>query len=240
MSGEEAIRIYNKRGRGRFYIGDFEGALGDFSRAISLNPHCAEAYQYRGLVYRCRGELDNAIEDFSCALRFSSPTHEQSSWTYYHRAMTRLTRGDLNGALADLTAVIVRDPHRTDVYLSRAELRERLNDYKGAIEDYGMALRIDPELDSAYIRRGNTRRELGDLSGALADYSAAIRLFTADARVFLYRSQLRIELGEIAGALHDLENFQQWGGAREYGNEAEIARQIQSLKTILDTRASKP
>ncbi|MBN2469233.1 MAG: tetratricopeptide repeat protein [Anaerolineae bacterium] len=240
MTGDKAVRIYNKRGQGRLNIGDYAGALGDFNRALLLDPTCAEAYQNRGLAYRCQGELDNAIADFSRALRYSTPSPDLTCRIYYHRAMTRLTRGDLIGALDDLSCLIAQSPTRADAYISRGDIRQRLGDLAGAISDFSEALRIDPELDSALIRRGNAYRDQGRASAALADYSAAITLCTAELRVYVYRGQLLLQRGELQAALADFEAYLRWGGGRMYGDEASIAAQIEALQAALLLRPGPP
>ena len=45
-----------------------EQALADFNKAISLDPHYAQAYANRGLVYRRTNKLDLALADYDKAL----------------------------------------------------------------------------------------------------------------------------------------------------------------------------
>ncbi len=240
MPNDQAVRIYNRRGQGRLQIGDYAGALGDFTRALLLDPSCAEAYQNRGLAYRCQGELDNAIADFSRALRFAAPYPDLTCDIYYHRAMTRLTRGDLIGALDDLSCLIAQAPTRADAYISRGDIRRRLGDLSGAISDFTAALQIDPEQDTALIRRGNAYRDQGRVTAALEDYSAAIALRTAELRAYCYRGQLLLQRGELQAALADLEAYRRWGGAQTYGDEAEITAQIEALQAAIILRTGRP
>ncbi|MBX7244248.1 MAG: tetratricopeptide repeat protein [Candidatus Sumerlaeaceae bacterium] len=48
------------RGDVRRLAGNFSGAHEDFNQAIKLNPRCAEAYGYRGLVYLAEGKQEKA------------------------------------------------------------------------------------------------------------------------------------------------------------------------------------
>jgi tetratricopeptide (TPR) repeat protein len=50
-------------------VGEREGAMADLSGAISLNPHAAHAFFNRGNLYRCRGDLQAAQQDYQSALR---------------------------------------------------------------------------------------------------------------------------------------------------------------------------
>jgi tetratricopeptide (TPR) repeat protein len=61
-------RVYQLRGYVLFRLGDLYGALGDLSRAIGLGA--AEAYFWRGLVYRALGDGAAADENMAAfALR---------------------------------------------------------------------------------------------------------------------------------------------------------------------------
>jgi tetratricopeptide (TPR) repeat protein len=79
----DAIRSYSKaleggshgdvvlvnRALAREMVGEREGAMADLSGAISLNPHAAHAFFNRGNLYRCRGDLQAAQQDYQSALR---------------------------------------------------------------------------------------------------------------------------------------------------------------------------
>jgi tetratricopeptide (TPR) repeat protein len=42
---------------------DLEGAIADYSKALRLNPHYAEAFYYRGIARADQGDLEGAIAD---------------------------------------------------------------------------------------------------------------------------------------------------------------------------------
>ena len=46
-----------------------EGAIADFNAALKLDPREITAYINRGIVYRRKGELDKAIQDFTTAIK---------------------------------------------------------------------------------------------------------------------------------------------------------------------------
>ena len=62
---DEAYRV---RGRARVDVGDADGAIDDYSRAIQLNARNAEAFQNRAAVRMRRGEFEKAIADFNQAI----------------------------------------------------------------------------------------------------------------------------------------------------------------------------
>jgi Flp pilus assembly protein TadD len=54
--------ILLEQGNKKFMLGDYEGAIADFSKAITLNPGNAAAYYSTGLAYLGAGEKGLAKE----------------------------------------------------------------------------------------------------------------------------------------------------------------------------------
>jgi tetratricopeptide (TPR) repeat protein len=56
----------------------FDQALGELNTALALNPNVPGAFFWRGQAYRRKGDIDHAIEDFSCAIA-QAPQTERGS-----------------------------------------------------------------------------------------------------------------------------------------------------------------
>jgi tetratricopeptide (TPR) repeat protein len=56
---------YNHQGVAKFKLGDKQGAISDFDRAIAIDPQDAEAYSNRGAVKLALGNKQGAIADFT-------------------------------------------------------------------------------------------------------------------------------------------------------------------------------
>jgi tetratricopeptide (TPR) repeat protein len=59
---------YNSRGNAYSDEGDYDRAIADCSRAITLNPNDAAAYNNRGAAYKDKGDCNRAIADYSQAI----------------------------------------------------------------------------------------------------------------------------------------------------------------------------
>jgi len=68
---------YNKRGITHGNKVQYDHAIADFNKAISLNQNYAKAYNNRGYVYAKKGDHDRAIADFRKALKLD-PSIETS------------------------------------------------------------------------------------------------------------------------------------------------------------------
>ena len=73
---------------------------------------------------------------------------------YIYSADTKWTKGDLYGAISDLTRSIDFNSNNSVAYYKRGYAKVRNNDIKGALYDYNKAIDIDPNNNLIYINRG--------------------------------------------------------------------------------------
>lgn len=75
---------YYQRGWFKNHSGDIEGALEDYTMAITLQPNVAYAYLNRGVLYRLKGENAKAESDFKQVVRLDSiPEDAECSFYAY-------------------------------------------------------------------------------------------------------------------------------------------------------------
>lgn len=58
---------YFHQGVEHYRLGDFQGAVEEFNRAIQINPNYADAYNKRSSAYASLGNYQKAIEDLQIA-----------------------------------------------------------------------------------------------------------------------------------------------------------------------------
>lgn len=77
---------YYQRGWFKDHSGDIEGALEDYTMAITLQPNVVYAYLNRGVLYRLKGENAKAESDFKQVVRLDSIPEEAecSFYAYYY------------------------------------------------------------------------------------------------------------------------------------------------------------
>jgi tetratricopeptide (TPR) repeat protein len=138
--------------KGEFY--DIDSAFDDYTEAIRRNPNDAEAYFYRGCLYKNKGCYDQAIADYTEAIRLNpSPVND----------MQRM--------------------NRINVYWFRGEIFCNKKDYDKAIVDYTDVIQVmesdayfEPDnvgWKSIYSLRGKAYDAKGDHDSAMADYKEA-------------------------------------------------------------------
>ncbi|WP_392482514.1 tetratricopeptide repeat protein [Nostoc sp. C110] len=130
INPKDAI-AYKKRGNARSDLGDFEGAIEDYTQAIQLNPNYADAYYNRGNAHSDLGDFERAIEDYTQAIQINYNYAD----AYYNRGNIRLEIADKQGAIEDFQKA-------ADIYRKEGKL-EALKDTRERILD----LEIEESLD---------------------------------------------------------------------------------------------
>ncbi|MBW4427260.1 MAG: tetratricopeptide repeat protein [Nostoc desertorum CM1-VF14] len=130
INPKDAI-AYKKRGNARSDLGDFEGAIEDYTQAIQINSNYADAYYNRGNVRSDLGDFEGAIEDYTQTIQINSNYAD----AYYNRGNIRLEIADKQGAIEDFQKA-------ADIYRKEGKL-EALKDTREIILD----LQIEESLD---------------------------------------------------------------------------------------------
>jgi tetratricopeptide (TPR) repeat protein len=65
-------KYFNFRGNAKKDVKDYEGAIADYSKAISINPDDADTYINRGNAKKNLGDYEGAMEDFDLAIKLDS------------------------------------------------------------------------------------------------------------------------------------------------------------------------
>jgi tetratricopeptide (TPR) repeat protein len=100
----------------------------------------AEIYIARGLTKERRGNLEEAVNDYTKAIAHD-PDYPD---VFFHRAKARLKQGDLEGALADYTETVERNQHNSNAFVDRGEVHFALGQADDALVDFRKANNLKP------------------------------------------------------------------------------------------------
>ncbi len=197
-----------------------EEQLNELDQAINQDSSNAQLYYRRGLNYFLRKDYENALNDFSEAIKLVKP--EDAGIFYSSRALTYQELGLYREAISDYTKLEQLNPNYSALFggiLSKASLYGKLKNYEEAINLYTQFIEDseptinqylidlqgdtvwDPdgkkskikEFISAYYNRGLTYYTIGQKTKAIADLKKSLSLYF----------QLNLED-------EDVENFAQW------------------------------
>jgi TonB family protein len=104
----------------------------------------------------------------------------------YDRAKSKAKKGDLNGAISDLSSLLQKDPNKPLYLRERANYYWQMKDFQKAMSDITADLQIEPENAWSLDIRGLIKLGLGDADGAVADMTKAISLEKRPDWVFRY------------------------------------------------------
>jgi tetratricopeptide (TPR) repeat protein len=210
--------IYNYIGLCEQALLNFDPSIDCFNKALSLNPVEANYYVNRGLSYSSMGNTDLAISDFKAALSLA-PEHAiaqfnlaqemvvsdnlaldaydniiaknpEFSSAYVNRALAKINKGDISGAIRDYSIAVEREPNNPVFYINRGLANEKANKFRYALADYNKAIKINPGLVIAYRSRGRVLFELKKYQLALMDLDEAINLDPQHGGSFFNRAMI--------------------------------------------------
>ena len=120
-------------------------ALAEFDRAITIDPHHAEALYSRGLLHQNQKQHLRAIDDLTSANGLTP----QRAEPLLARAISYLALDMIKEAAADLDEAAQADPQNAQIWTTRGLAYERLGDKAKAADSYGRAIAIRPKDDAA-------------------------------------------------------------------------------------------
>ncbi len=122
---------YYNRGCVYDKLGNFTGALSDYSIAIVINSNYADAYNNRGFIYSRLGNYTQAISDFTKAIEINPDI----AGYYYNRGIAYSKQGNYAQTIFDFTKTIEIDPNYAEAYYNRAVFYYELKVYDKALAD---------------------------------------------------------------------------------------------------------
>ena len=96
-------RIYYQQGR-------FDYAIGQFQRALKIDPRSYKAYDNMGLCYQALGDSEMATRYFLTAIKMVEKDHPDYDWAYANLASLLLEKGDAQQAFAAASKAADRNP----------------------------------------------------------------------------------------------------------------------------------
>jgi tetratricopeptide (TPR) repeat protein len=146
----------------------------------------------------------------------------------YNRAAACYKKGDIDGAIVELTQAIeissrpgiprsgaagafyfekikVLDPLTAAAYSNRGLMRFLKRNFDGAIKDCTEGLKINPRLAGAYIYRGISRSAKKEFDAALSDLNRALTIDPRNTDALNNRGLVYTEIGDFDKAISDLD-----------------------------------
>jgi tetratricopeptide (TPR) repeat protein len=206
----QAPASFVEAGNAKYAAKDFDGAIADYSKALSANPKNASAFKLRGRAKSMKGDWKGCVSDLNAALAIE-PKNQEFLAT---RAFSYLHLGNFTNANADFATMQRLDPSNgpkakfeiAQGLLERARSKSAKHDNEGAVKDLDMVLAVAPRLGVAYHERGAAKLDLKRYKEAVADFDLALKDAAWHNKYgdsFILRAKAKRALGDAAGAAAD-------------------------------------
>jgi len=128
---------------------EYELAIADYTRAISLDPNAGYAFNGRGNAYKAKGDLDQALADYDRTVRLDP----NDAVAVNNRGVVYQIKGDFDRAIANYDeAVRTSISKYAVVFSNRGQVYQAEGTSIRAIADYDEAIRLNPNYASAFER----------------------------------------------------------------------------------------
>ncbi len=159
IAGHEPRAIdYLGRAMDYMTLRDYEHAIADLVKAISLTPDFTLAYLIRANARYLNTKLSNNIgEQHAPKIQGIALPHA----------------GQLRPAIADIDSVIRLSPSMPIAYYNKGVMLAGEGDHTSALQCFNKAIELKPDFGEAYYNRGYVFLSLGNKDAAFADLSRA-------------------------------------------------------------------
>lgn len=132
---------------------------------------------------------------------------------YFNSGKTKLESGDIEGAIADLTAVVESGAVSNSAYLARGEAYMLIGDYKKAMSDFNAAIEHDATNVMGFYDKALLEMRMEDFDSAMVDINNALVVAATNENsavplrdLYAKRGQLNLWLKNWDGAIADYTN----------------------------------
>jgi len=175
-------------------VGNYAGAVENYTKGLLLDPGNPEAYLGRGSSYAKIGEKSKAIADLSQGAKLFENKGNYNKAVLCYSQILNLTPGDLNylysrgqdyvhtreydKATADLKKVTEQNPKYLNGFMELGNAQYNAGDFKGAAESYAKARKLSPNSRQIYVKLALVYTALQNKSEAKKNYEKFKELTT--------------------------------------------------------------
>lgn len=197
---EIAVERHFQRGRARFAMRDYVGAIRYFDSALALRQGEPDILYNRGITWLRLNQTEKALNDLSeAAVRDPGNSTIRDAI-----GRIRLSRGEYDEALAFYDAAVKAHPSEIQPLIQRANAYLSTGNAEGALADAEKALRIDPRNMAASAAASNALLALDRPDEALTYAQRLVSSVSKKKEGFLLSARAAIAQGRPEQALADI------------------------------------
>tara|TARA_B100000579_G_scaffold267167_1_gene220368 strand:- start:194 stop:2092 length:1899 start_codon:yes stop_codon:yes gene_type:complete len=176
LSLADNARAYWYRAFAKDGLGDYQGAIEDYTKAYEIDKTIKWTLVNRGISKVSIKNYEGAVDDYTKVIK-SNFSKDQKAIAYKDRGYVKyMFLDDPVGGLGDLNTSIMINQDDEEAYFFRGRAKLALADYEGAINDFNIAKDLDSTINSTHIYLGKAKLFKKDYEGALEHLNIAIEL----------------------------------------------------------------
>ncbi|VAW93821.1 hypothetical protein MNBD_GAMMA21-140 [hydrothermal vent metagenome] len=192
----EQAKGYIKRGGLYFLIHDFDRAVEDFSKAISLDKNHDDAYYWRGMALGRQGFVRDGIADLTVYIT----RNPDSSLAYTKRGVRYIWLGDNENAFKDLSKAIELDPNNAEAHDDFGVVLAQQGNYSEAVKHFHATVSIDPTYQKGHHNLAMAYFVIEKDAQALSSVDESLRLAPDFRNSLILKSKILNALGRVSEA----------------------------------------
>lgn len=219
---KSSLPYWNRGQHLRNDLGDYEGALKDYTRAVEMEPGNPELLNSRGKTYfdmassgkyknQERTLIEKALKDYSEALSKPKITVKAKSEALSNRGAALGMAGRFEESIRDITESVALDSTNKNAYANRSIAYLNTRQYEKALGDYQKYLQYEPNNFNFWYESGMVQRMMKRNEDAVKSLDRAIQLNPKLGIAYLERARAKAQAGNRAGAQQDYQKAQQMG-----------------------------
>ncbi len=186
-------------------IKDFEGALADLDKAISLEGNNDTLHVLHAKI---EAETNHTKEAFAEVNEIIKHNHSYFD-AYLFRGIMKAKLGNYEGAVSDFNKCVKLNPKSAKAYYNRGLAHAYLDEIKQALKDFCFSTDLDGTNANAWFQRGYWKEISGDLNGSLSDLNKAKELNPNDKDLYVSLAVTNFKLKnkeQACGYLNEAKN----------------------------------
>ena len=160
-----------KKGKQHLDAGRTDEAVAELKTAVTLMQTNAAAWNYLGVAYHRGGQLTNAVDAYSRALKFNRELLEAR----FNLGCVLLDLNRPDAAKTEFTAYTLRRPNAIEGFLKLGAAQMRTRDLAGAEKSFRDALRVNVDDAEALNAMGMVAAQLGRPRDAADAFAKALK-----------------------------------------------------------------
>ncbi|MDP1683401.1 MAG: tetratricopeptide repeat protein [Burkholderiales bacterium] len=174
-------------------LGQIDGAIVSYRRALGLNPHIAEVHNNLGNAQKDLGQLDVAVASYRRALSINP----QYAEAYNNLGVALQDVGRPDDAVANFGRALEINPNFVEAYGNLGNALKDLGRLDAALASFRRALEIQPDSAEAHNNLGVALEALGQAAEAVASYRRALEIKPDYAHAHSNLAHVLLALGDF-------------------------------------------